>query len=136
MRAHLARMQEHGYIRNSEVGSSTALGLVCNAIVMLKVPMQLVNAAARRLDELSRVRFVGLTLGSSDVSIQNPCGKFEEFNRFVSEEILEMVPDVQCTETLQFAEVIKNELNWAEWSPEGLIPLQPAEARVRYGERV
>ena len=73
---------------------------------MLKVPLQSVNAAARRPAGLSHIRFVGVTLGSSDISIQTLHGSFEGLYGFVSVGILEIVPDVQSTETLQVAEVI------------------------------
>jgi len=135
VRARVGRMQEQGVIRFAAVGSPSALGVACNALVLIKVRPGLVNEAAERLAGLPHVRFVGTTLGSSDIAIQTLHASFEELYRFVAEGIPVLVPDVVATETLQVARVLKSEWNWAEWLREGLIaPPGAGEDGGRPGE--
>ncbi|MCL4187722.1 MAG: Lrp/AsnC family transcriptional regulator [Rhodobacteraceae bacterium] len=135
VRARVGRMQEQGVIRFAAVGSPTALGVACNALVLIKVRPGSVNEAAERLAGLPHVRFVGTTLGSSDIAIQTLHASFEELYRFVAEGIPVLVPDVVATETLQVARVLKSEWNWAEWLREGLIaPPGAGEDGGRPGE--
>lgn len=120
VRMRVGRMQESGYIRILAVGSPAALGIACNAMVLIKVKPQSIAAAAELLSQRHHVRFVGITLGSTDIAIQTLHNSFQELYRFVSEELLEIVPDLISTETLQIARVLKSDWNWAEWFREGL----------------
>lgn len=122
VRARVNRLQEKGYIQISAVGSPAALGIPCNAMVMLRIPPQSVNEAARKLAERHHVRFVGVTIGSSDIAIQTLHNSFQELYDFVSRELLEMIPDLISTETLQIGQVLKSEWNWAEYVRSGLVP--------------
>lgn len=125
VRARVARMQEKGYIRIAAVGSPGALGIACNAMVLLKVRPQSIPAAAEILSKRPHVRFVGVTMGSSDIVIQTLHNSFQELYRFVSEEMLEIVPDLISSETLQVVRVLKSEWNWADWFREGLAAKPP-----------
>ena len=132
VRTRVNRLQESGHIRIAAVGSPTALGIACNAVVLLRVGPQSVSEAAERLAALSHVRFVSITLGSSDIVIQTLHSSFDELYRFVSEEVVKLVPNLISTETLQVARVVKSEWNWAEWLREGLIasPCRSSEENV------
>jgi Lrp/AsnC family transcriptional regulator for asnA, asnC and gidA len=90
-------------------------------MVLIRVAPQSVAASAERLAKLSHVRFVGVTMGSSDIVIQTLHTSFDEMFRFVSEELPDLVPGVLSTETLQVARVLKSDWNWAEWVREGLV---------------
>ncbi|MFD1942118.1 Lrp/AsnC family transcriptional regulator [Paradevosia shaoguanensis] len=131
VRMRVARLQEKGYIRIAAVGRPSALGIACNAMVLLKVPPQSVRHAAALLAERHHVRFVGVTMGSSDIVIQTLHNSFQELFDFVSRQLLEIVPDLISSETLQFGEVLKSEWNWAEWFRNGLAATPGAEPSGR-----
>jgi Lrp/AsnC family transcriptional regulator for asnA, asnC and gidA len=121
VRARVARMQEQGYIRFAAVGSPAAPGGACNALVLIKVRPGSAAAAAERLARLTHVRFVGTTLGASDIAIQTLHASFEELYRVVAEGIPALVPDLVATGTLQVGRVPKSAWDWAERFREGLI---------------
>jgi Lrp/AsnC family transcriptional regulator for asnA, asnC and gidA len=87
VRARVTKMQERGAIRFSVVGSPASLGVVCNALVLIRMRPRAVRAAAERLAAISHIRFVGTTLGSSDIAIQILHSSFEDMHRFVAEEL-------------------------------------------------
>lgn len=120
VRSRVARMQENGYIRILAVGSPAALGIAFNAMVLIRVKPLSISAAAEILAARHHVRFVGVTLGSADIAIQTLHNSFEELYRFVSKDLVEIIPDLISTETLQIARVLKSDWNWAEWFREGL----------------
>ena len=131
VRGRVTRMQESGYIRIAAVGSPSALGIACNAMVLIRVKAQSIADAAEQLAALAHVRFVGITLGSSDIVVQTLHSSFDDLFRFVAEEIPRLVPDLISTETLQVARVLKSEWNWAEWFREGLATLPELSAEGR-----
>jgi Lrp/AsnC family transcriptional regulator for asnA, asnC and gidA len=121
VRSRVAKMRESGAIRFSVVGTPAALGVACNALVLIRMRPRAVRAAAERLAAISHIRFVGTTLGSSDIAIQTLHSSFEDMHRFVTEELPAIIPDLTSTETLQLAQVLKSEWNWAEWFRDGTI---------------
>ena len=130
VRSRVSRMQENGFIRIAAVGSPGALGIACNAVVLLKVRPQSIAMAAEILSKRHHVRFVGVTLGSCDIVIQTLHNSLQELYQFVSDDMLRIVPDLISSETLQVAQVLKSEWNWADWFREGLAKPQHADRRL------
>lgn len=115
VRMRVARLQEQDLIRVTLVGYPLAMGVGMSVTIMLRVKPGHVRETAEALSKFPNVRFVALSFGRADVTIQSLHKDIADLHHFVSELIPKAAPAVTSTETFPLAEVMKSTWTWGDW---------------------
>ena len=115
IRQRVSRLTNSGIIRITAVGNFLALGVGVVAMVMVRVKPGHVEETAAILAGFPNVRFVSITLGSSDIIFQALHSSPLSMHKFVSEELPRAASAIVGTETFQLIKTIKSSWHWSAW---------------------
>lgn len=102
---------EHGYISIIGVIHGKPFGYTVMADIFCKVEVTNLDEVARKIAEYPEVRYVAISFGDQDISVQVMARTTEELYRFVSEKLARL-PGIERTNTVIVPRVVKDIHEW------------------------
>lgn len=111
VRRKLHRLVKEGIIKIAAVANPHALGFEAPAIIGLKVDLERIDDAVKRLADLPGVRFVALATGNYDVIIEGMWSSNEELSDFILNGLCK-VPGVTVSQTSLLLRIVRQTFDW------------------------
>ena len=115
IRHRVNRLTKNGIITITAVGNFLAMGVGVVAMVMVRVKPGHVEETADILAGFPNVRFVSITLGSSDIIFQVLHSSPPAMHKFINQELPEAASAITSTETFQLIKTVKSAWHWSAW---------------------
>jgi Lrp/AsnC family transcriptional regulator for asnA, asnC and gidA len=111
VRKRVARLLEEGYLRIVGVANPFKIGMDVVSIIGLNVSRQKMRQARAHLQQLTPVRYVGITTGTFDYIIEVVLPSTQDLLHFLLSD-LAAVPGLVRTETSLVLEITKQSYDW------------------------
>ncbi|HHV79433.1 MAG TPA: Lrp/AsnC family transcriptional regulator [Firmicutes bacterium] len=111
VRRKLRRLISEGIVKVAGVANPHALGFKAPAIICLKIELDRLEEAVKRLAELPSVRYVALTTGNCDVIIEGLWADNEQLSDFLLNQLCK-VPGVKDIQTSLLLRIVKQSYDW------------------------